>query len=350
MIPSMHAYEFGNRTITCPFPLPSLRTTPAVLDASLRITAPTVIEQLTEREEWSQQWPDKHGNVLIQVALERPGNDHDDGNRTYLLKFSGMCEFRLDIVRGSIGIARLPATSAEAIEHLLIDHVLPCLLDGLGELVVHASCIGLDSGCVLFLGQSGWGKSTLTGLLGRHGHAPLSDDCTLLTLNEGVVQATPTYPGLRLFDDSIEQAFERIPRLHPVAEYTSKRRIRLDAQATHSKIPAPVRAAYLLNDPAQPATATSIDPVSSATACMTLIKHSFRLDLHARQRTAALMQQAAMAARRLPVFALRYPRDFAQAQQLITVLTRHFATLPTTGGSAAPSLSSPLAPVPGDLG
>ncbi|MFT3755227.1 MAG: hypothetical protein QM769_04670 [Pseudoxanthomonas sp.] len=335
MSPPMHRYHFGDKILACAFPLPSLRPAPATATASLHISAPTTVECLAEPDQSWHQWQNRHGDTLLRLAPGEPTNGRSEASRTYLLQFSGLCELRLDPAHGSIAITRLPGTDAAAIEHLLIDLALPCLLAELGELVVHAGCVTLGSGCVLFLGQSGWGKSTLTSLLRRHGHAPLSDDCMQLAVRGDQVLAMPTYPGLRLFDDSVEQTFEQTPAQSPVAHYTRKQRIRLEAHATHPEDPFPVRALYLLNDPAQPATDISIEPVSDPATCMALITHGFRLDLRSRRSHASFMQQAAETARRLPAFALRYPRDFAQAERLIAELTRHFAALPAPDDARA---------------
>ena len=343
---SAYVYRFGNRTISCPFPMPNLQESSEPSDISLQITAPTVVDHLPERTTWCYQWPDRHGNILIETASEPRTRAREDGGCTHLLRFLNMCEFRLDPARGKVDITHLPTTGPDALEHVLIDYVLPCFLDGLGELVVHAGCVAIGPECALLLGQTGWGKSTLTSLLRQAGHAPLSDDCTLMTLCGTTVHATPTYPSLRLYDDSIGQTFVRIPTLYPVAGYTDKRRIRLEPPAVPLN-ESSIRAIYLLNDPGQPTRSVSIGRVSPAVACTALIKHSFRLDLRARGRNATLLRQAATVAQRLPFYALGYPRDFSHAAELITILTRHFATLPTVVNTNP--CDSP-APQPDELG
>lgn len=328
----MHNFRFGNRVIACAFPLPSLRPAPADIAASLHVTMPTTLERLPERDDWLHHWPDKHGNITLQLAWADPAADNEA--RTYLLRFPGLCDIRLNLAHGRVDIARTPATTPETLEHLLIDQALPRLLADLGDLVIHAGCVQMGTDCSLFLGQSGWGKSTLASLLRRHGHVPLSDDCALLDLHDNRVRATPTYPSLRLFDDSVGQTFDRAPTLLPIADYTGKRRVRLDSATEHIEEAVTVRALYLLNDPAQPSSVIAIDPISPASACMAMVEHGFRLDLRAPRRNAGFLQQAAVAARHVPAFALHYPRDFTQSQQLIARLEQHIATLSAPNAEA----------------
>lgn len=307
-------YCFADRKVLAACPLPSLHS--ATGDATaidLWIGAPHVVEALPERRQWQHQWPDPRGNATLQLA--------PDGTRC-VLRTPGLCDFHIDATRTRIEVVQTPNVDAETLEHLLVDQVLPRLLADQGALVVHASCLRIGDACALFMGQSGWGKSTLAGLLQQAGHDPLSDDCTVLQLHADGVQAIPTYPSLRLFDDSIAQAFASPPRQSPVAHYTGKRRVHL-ACATDPHVPAPVAALYLINNPREPAEQVGIVPISPAIACMTLVEHGFRLDLSDRLRGAGFLQQAADIARCIPAFSLAYPRDYAAGQHLVARVAEH---------------------------
>ena len=316
----LHALRYAGRTLLSALPLPSLPRAPtsAAAPASLHIAAPIPVTKLQPRSDWLHEWRDGSGGICLQLAaLQLP--------ECYLLRTPGLCDFRIDCARGTVEIEHTPATDSDTLEHLLIDQVLPRLLAQQGSLVAHAGCIRIHRRGALFMGQTGWGKSTLTALLQRHGHVPISDDCAVLDIHDQQVLATATYPSLRLFDDSIRAGFDRVPDATPVASYTGKRRIRLDAPPTDQ--PTPVSAIYLLNNPARPMHAPAIVPLPAAVACMALIEHGFRLDIASAERSAQQLRHAAAITRLVPTYALHYPRDFASADAVVERVLKHFGGL-----------------------
>ena len=222
-----------------------------------------------------------------------------------------------------------PDVDDSTLEHLLVDQVLPRVLAQQGELMVHASALSIDGRHALFLGPSGWGKSTLAGLLHRHGHTVLSDDCVQLVEEAGRFGAIPTYPSLRLYADSLDELFPGLDDTAPVAAYTSKRRVPMVAPQ------APVQAClvdaiYLLGDPEGAGETFRISPLRPAETCLSLIKHSFRLDLSDRQASARQLERCSEVARSVPAFRLDYPRDYTRQDELVDTITRHLATLPAS--------------------
>ena len=180
---------------------------------------------------------------------------------------------------------------------------------------------------MLFLGPSGWGKSTLAGLLQQRGHHILSDDCVqLVAESSGRFRAVPTYPSLRLNADSLEALFPDQIETAPVASYSNKRRVPMLAR-DDAEAPAFVDAIYLLGNPDHAADDVYISPVSPSEVCLFLIKHSFRLDLADREASALQLQQCSGIARTVPGFRINYPRDHARHDDLIAALTEHLATL-----------------------
>ena len=284
----------------------------------------------------------------IDLALEAPAHRpvsppvwlHDWGNGVdvsgslqiarlpaasgYLLRALDFCDFHIDVMAGSILVDPLNGLDPHTLEHLLIDQAMPRLLAGQGQLVVHASLVRIASSAALFLGCSGWGKSTLAGLLHRRGHTALCDDSTVLELRNGLACATPAYPGLRLYQDSIEHAFDDAPAGAPVSGYSSKQRVS-DLRMPSDWLGAqPIRAIYLLDDPARSSDAITLAPLTSAEACMALVEHSFRLDPTNHPQTMRLLQQAGALVQGVPVNVLRYPRDFAGQDALVDAILHHF--------------------------
>lgn len=324
-------YRFAGRWLRVDFALKAVASAghAAAIRPSLRIQAPSPPAAPAPVSHWLHEWREHDAPPSLQVA-------HADAARPgwrYRLRFPDQCDFLLEPSTGMVAIEPAPGLDADTLEHLLLDQALPRLLTRQGDLVVHASVVDIDGGVALFLGKSGWGKSTLAGLLHQCGHLPLSDDCALLREQDGAVTAIASYPSLRLYDDSIEGAFSERPDTAPVADYTRKQRVQV-AHGDHAgdaQPPRPVTALYLLDDPANDDGHTlAIAPLSAAAACMALVEHTFRLDISAREESTMLLRQAAVVAGRVPAYLLRHPRDFHHSPGLMRLLLQHFATLKRT--------------------
>lgn len=316
--PERSLLEYAGGNLHTEVALPSLRVSTAPdSPIRLRVLAPTRVEHLPDDVAWQHNWLASDGSITLQHTPEGP-------NR-HRLRAPGLCDFLVGFTADSATIETEHDTDlpADTLEHLLLDQILPRALSELGELVIHASCSVIDGRGVLFLGDSGWGKSTLASLLRQRGHPTLSDDCVVLRIHQGQVQAIPTYPSLRLFDDSAAQAGIPATQLSTVAAYTGKRRVALHADPVPASVS--IDAIYLLNDPAQACAAVHIDRLHAKQACMTLIAQGFRLDLAARQRHATALAQAAEVSRHVPAFALAYPRTYDHADALVALLSAQCA-------------------------
>jgi len=309
---------FGSRTVLTALPLTVLRP----LYGTDRAADATEIDWLppdypVEDVELCHHW---HDGDDIVLSLARQGAD-------YWLRAPGIAVFLLQMQPSRIRV--LPETDIDAstLEHVLVDQVLPRLLAQQGELMVHASALAIEGRHALFAGPSGWGKSTLAGLMHRQGHLVLSDDCMQLVAGGERLHALPTYSSLRLYDDSLQALFPGVQGTGPVASYSDKRRMPMglppDAEATF-----PVDALYVLGDPDEADGTIRMTPLRSAEACQALLRHSFRLDLGDRTANARQFALCGAAARTLPAFRLQYPRDFARSDELVQRIVDHLASLP----------------------
>jgi hypothetical protein len=274
---------------------------------------------------WTHRWYNPDGSLSLQV--EKCGTPAADGSTDYLLTIPGQCDFHLNPVAGTVAIDAHEDIAPNTLEHWLIDQALPRLLAQQGHSVAHASLVRIDTHTALFLGRSGWGKSTLAGLLHRRGHTALCDDCALLELRDGLVWATPAYPGIRLFEDSVEHAIDDSAVLAQVAAYSDKQRV-IDLSLDRSLHgPQPLTAIYLLSDPTHASDAITIEPLTRAGACMALVEHSFRLDPTDHESTVQILRQASAYAHAVPAFTLCYPHDFTRKDDQIRLLLDHFRNL-----------------------
>jgi len=317
LIAAATPYGFGTYRVLSGVALAALPPTGAnSVDECIEVnwctsTVPTDIE-------WHHHWRD--GETVV-LSLAKYGRDYwlrVPDIADFLVQISPSC--RIALSSGS------PATDAATLEHLLVDQLLPRLLSHRGECMVHASALAIEDRHALFLGPSGWGKSTLAGLLHRRGHRVLSDDCVQLGYFNDQLAAIPTYPSLRLNPDSLDALFPECPDTSAVADYSIKRRVDL-VSTREAGTSVPVAALYLLGHPADASDAVVITPLRPAETCMALIKHSFRFDLADREATAAQLERCSHIARDVPAFRLDYPRDFTRHDELTTAVCKHLGAL-----------------------
>lgn len=95
------------------------------------------------------------------------------------------------------------AASDHDLRVYLLGTCIGALLHQRGFLVLHASGIAMDEGCVLFAGDSGVGKSTLLAELLRRGYKMVVDDvCAVRFDPANGPSVVPSYPRTRLWADA----------------------------------------------------------------------------------------------------------------------------------------------------
>jgi len=146
--------------------------------------------------------------------------------------------------------------------------------------VLHASAIRYGNGCVVMIGESGWGKSTLATMFHQHGKQILTDDCLVLLRKKGRVVAHPSYCGSRLLKDSLEYFEDFGKGVTNVSHYSSKKRLDLRCSYMQNEEGVPVIAFFLLTSPDSEKNILSLNIGLLTKSCATteLLKHSFQME------------------------------------------------------------------------
>ncbi|MFN4134990.1 MAG: hypothetical protein ACK4G2_05010 [Novosphingobium sp.] len=239
----------------------------------------------------------------------------------FLLRFVDGGDYAIDLAARTVTCTPLPDVPEDYVENIFAHQVQPMLSTYLGTTVLHASCVAIDGGAYGFLGRSGRGKSTLAAAFARNGHAFLTDDGMVLDRGEGALRIQPYLPSIRLLPDSQEALLgkEQLPGSED--DWPAKVRVPADERIPHCPTPAPLRAIYVLEEPA--AEDTIITPLPEIEAISALLQHSFLLDSHDRLRVAKHFRTMAELARAIPVFTLDYPRDYARLPAVIAAIADH---------------------------
>jgi hypothetical protein len=117
-------------------------------------------------------------------------------------------------------------TSTEGtIRLFLLSNAMAALLMQRNQILLHSSAIVDQNELILFMGESGAGKSSIAAELSKRGYRIFSDDiCVLLPIvkDDKSVHAISSYPMMKLWDDTInaldDDQFEKTHKLRPKAD------------------------------------------------------------------------------------------------------------------------------------
>lgn len=209
------------------------------------------------------------------------------------------------------------------LQHLYLNQVLPAALGLLNRPAYHASGVAMDDAAIIFLGNSGQGKSTLATYLGLQGHPLITDDGVELQWADGRCMALPSHPAVRLWQDSSHALLAGNADSLPPVSYTSKGRYKSDGVMPFAKEPVPLRRAYFLGDGS--AETVTIAPLRSHAAHVAWVEHSPTLDFQDRQRLRSQFEQIARLVRMGISFTLDYPRRYDALPEVSAALQEHMA-------------------------
>jgi hypothetical protein len=224
--------------------------------------------------DWFYHWESPGGSVYTSCAKCEDG---------YILRFPNLADFIISYAFDHIYYFAESTTPDDTIRHLLLDHVIPRILGQQGKLVLHASAVILPNGkAIAFLGNSGWGKSTIASSFYDKGASLITDDCLLIEPNNGIIVGIPNYYGLRLFNDSAKAIFPSEKKFSRMAHYTEKKRLIMPKQETEeiqSKVN--MDAFFFLNDPSifNDVYSVEIEPIKAIKVFMKLVEKMFILDV-----------------------------------------------------------------------
>lgn len=240
-----HYYSIHHLIIASDSPLPELiSVSPQAED--VRIRQGIVPAQLPENRV-SKRGLLSEGNLSYEVCED-----------TLLLRIPGVMNV---LIEGSHSIVFQAnyAVDCAKIRWYLFDVCLVLLLVRQGLFPFHGSSVQTPYGAVLFVGLSGWGKSTLAAKFLQEGHSLLTDDVCVVRVSENTVPyAYPSSRRLKLLDSSIHALGYNPAEFSPMVPDSPKKQLCINRSVPLP--PQPLRAIYQLW-PDEVATAT-LQPLS----------------------------------------------------------------------------------------
>lgn len=269
------------------------------------------------------EWLHQYENEKFCYRLARQDS-------SFIIRFLELADFILSPDLSTIQCYSKSAIPLETIRHLFLDQVFPLVLSERGKAVLHASAVATPVGAIVFLGESGQGKSTLCAAFGQQGFSVLTDDCLLLEQQEHSLFGIPNYPGLRLWPDTVAELFDDRPSLRRMAHYSNKKRLGgNDSPIQFCSEPIPIKAVYsLVSSEKSPAVdSIAIHPLGPAESLIELAKHRFCLGIDDIDKLRKDYQRLSSIAKSLgTIHLLDYPRDLSLLPKVVATVLEHSQT------------------------
>ena len=234
-----------------------------------------------------------------------------DNGQVYL-RWDGLCEFVVDGDGRRIWFGWLGSDSPESLQVYLLGRALSFALVKQGLEPIHSTAVVLDGDALAFIGESGFGKSSLAaGFLGD-GHRLLTDDLLLVSQSSGGFEAQPGPPRIKLFPWVARRCLGLSGEGVAMNNWSEKLVLPLGEQHHHAR-PAPLRTVYVLSSPREVFRKQRIQiaTLSQREAFVELIRHTFNHQVTDPGRLQRLFSKSMQLASRVPVKRISYPRDLA---------------------------------------
>lgn len=127
----------------------------------IKIKSGTGIMNEQYEPEYFHEWQDADSEIcMLSAKIED----------NYLLRFPELVDFLISTSGDTVFYFPEPNIPEETIRHLILDQIIPRILGQQGQLVLHASAVQLPDGkAIVFLGDTGWGKSTIASSFHENG-------------------------------------------------------------------------------------------------------------------------------------------------------------------------------------
>ena len=220
----------------------------------------------------------------------------------------------------------------------LLGPVMAFVLRVRGVLSLHAGVVEVGGGAVAVAGAPEAGKSTILAALALRGSRVLGDDVAPVYEEGGRLGVHPSYPRVRLWNDSVERLFgsaEALPLLTPTWD---KRYLDVHELGLFEDRPLPLSAVFVLDDRVTSEEAPRVHALSRREAFAAVLAHLHTVWMLPASPQDAVFRLATRIAREIPVARVIPHSDPARLPGLCDLIVSQAERL------GAPELSVASAP------
>ena len=242
-------------------------------------------------------------------------------------RWLGLFEFIVRPGARRIEVLRHKHVSDEGLQAYLLNQALSFSMVALGREPLHATAIETDRGVVAFMGDGGFGKSTLGALMVQGGARLVTDDMFVVARDEEKFSVFPGPPRLKLYRHVADGIFGDRYSGVPMNPVTQKVIIPLSREQCSSQ-PRPLRAIYVISEPGSLVASTRIDRLSASEAFPILLGATLNDWMTDDARLERLFRFAGDLARTIPIKRLAFPRA---EERMFALRDTIFADVATIG-------------------
>ena len=265
-----------------------------------------------------------HAQDLPAPPLPKHANSHTwRQDQDIYLHWADLGTFR---VRAGQDIAfnPVPGVSAARLRPPILGICMAVALHQRGLLVLHASAIALPTGAIAFLGDKGWGKSTMNAALYRRGHKFVTDDILAIDSASSKPQIYPAFAQMKLWPSAVAALGKNPQKLPKLLPHLQKRQRLLKKNIAQKAVP--LSAIYLLDK----GPSIHIAPLPAHELLGHLFRHSYsgrcgKALLH-RGETDHFLQCMALA-QQVPIYRLQRPVDLSLLDAIAAAVEAHAAAI-----------------------
>jgi hypothetical protein len=214
----------------------------------------------------------------------------------------------------------IPGTDEALLRPMIFGPGLALLLRQRGLFTLHASSVVIQGTGVAFVGNTGWGKSTLAHAFRERGYPLVTDDLLAIDLHEGKALIVPGFPMIRLWPDSVAVLGKASAQFSKIDAETEKL-VHYLSEGFHDEI-TPLKSIYILGKGEQ----LAIKKLATQEAFINVIAHSWgTMNLTERHFLEMQMSQCALLVDQVPVFRLERPKDLLLLPQICELILADLA-------------------------
>lgn len=265
-----------------------------------------------------------YGNVPNEIHSPYEKADYYQiAENEFLFRVDGVASYY--VTNGERVVVQLFNQDLRVVRLYLLGTVMGVLLMQRGILPIHGSAVVMEGRCIIFVGVSGAGKSSMAAALCKNGYSLLADDISAVKFDEnGLPWVQSGYPQQKLWQDSVSMLGIDITLLQRI--YDDMDKYAVPVTMGFWGHPVLLNAIYEIN--VQAGNNLPIIPVIGAEKVATIMSHTYRSGfLEGLGLKIEHFKRCATMAKCTPVFRLTRPEGVTLLDQQVDILERHLAEM-----------------------